>query len=451
MELDRAKGTKDFPPEEKILRQEVIGRLQSIFEVYGFSPLETPILERFDVLASKYAGGSDILKETFKLKDQGDRELALRYDLTVPFCRFIGMNPTLKMPFKRYQIGQVFRDGPIKTGRMREFWQCDVDVVGTKNMIADAEFIKIVLRFFKEIGLNVVVEVNSRKILDGIMEDLKIPEEKRMDVITAIDKLKKVPLSDIEAELETKGIPKMKRDEIFAVLNIQGTNKEKIAELRNVLRSAPSVEGINEIEQVLNYVDEDNPNQVIFKISLARGLAYYTGTVFEVFMAEGKFKSSLCGGGRYDKMIGNFLGGSREFPAVGISFGIEPITVMMAEARKRDAESAGNAGNADGKSDANNVKKTVTEIYVIPIPFDQTSVAAAKIVEQLRDGGLKVDMDISGKGVSKNMEFANYYGIPYVLFVGEDELKKGKYKLKDMKAGREEFLDVKGIVKKIKC
>jgi len=183
----------------------------------------------------------------------------------------------------------------------------------------------------------------------------------------------------------------------------------------------------------------------VFNISLARGLSYYTGTVFEAFMAEGKFKSSLCGGGRYDKMIGDFLGGKREFPAVGISFGIEPITVMMDEQRKARLQASG------GKCRENYVKKTVTELYVIPIPFESASRPAAKIVEQLRDGGIKVDMDLSGKGVSKNMDYANYYNIPFVLFVGEEELKKGKYKLKDMMAGKEEFLDVKGIVKKLKC
>jgi len=191
MNLERAKGTKDYPPEEKIARQEVIDKLRAIFELYGFSPLETPIIERFDVLSAKYAGGAEILKETFKFKDQGDRELGLRYDLTVPLARFIGMNPNLKMPFKRYQMGQVFRDGPIKTGRQREFWQCDVDTVGTKNMIADAEFIKIAQRFFEAIGLNVIIEINNRKLLDGLLEDLKIPEDKKNDVIIAIDKLKK--------------------------------------------------------------------------------------------------------------------------------------------------------------------------------------------------------------------------------------------------------------------
>ena len=258
MELDRAKGTKDFPPEDKIPRQDVIDKLRNIFELYGFSPFDTPIIERFDVLAAKYAGGSEILKETFKFKDQGDRELGLRYDLTVPMCRFVGMNPTIKMPFKRYQMGQVFRDGPIKTGRMREFWQCDVDTVGTKNMAADAEIVMITQRFFKEIGLKVVVEVNNRKLLDGMMEDLNLPAEKHLDVIVAIDKLKKVPVQEIERELEGHGLSRQKISELFEILNIQGTNSEKVEQLKRILHSPKAVEGLNEVSEVLSYIEESH-------------------------------------------------------------------------------------------------------------------------------------------------------------------------------------------------
>ncbi|MBD3260030.1 histidine--tRNA ligase, partial [Candidatus Woesearchaeota archaeon] len=163
------RGTKDVPPEKKILKQEIVDKLKRIFELFGYSPLETPCIERFNVLASKYAGGEEILKETFNFKDQGGRELGLRYDLTVPFCRFVGMNKTLKMPFKRYQIGRVFRDGPIKAGRMREFWQCDVDVVGTRSMLADAECIAIAQAVFEELGLDVIVRFSTRKILNSLM------------------------------------------------------------------------------------------------------------------------------------------------------------------------------------------------------------------------------------------------------------------------------------------
>src|SRR3990167_5293613 len=161
MELQLPKGTRDFSPEEKIVRDKIVNTLKEVFELYGYAPLETPVFERYEILASKYAGGAEILKETFRFKDQGDRELGLRYDLTVPLARFVSMNPNLKMPFKRYQIGEVFRDGPIKIGRLREFWQCDVDIIGIKSMAADAEVIKLSLTAFKKLNLNPKIKVNN--------------------------------------------------------------------------------------------------------------------------------------------------------------------------------------------------------------------------------------------------------------------------------------------------
>jgi len=179
MKLMNARGVRDFPPEEKILRNRVMDSLRYAFERYGFVPLETPIIEREEVLASKYAGGDEILKEMFRFTDQGKRKLALRYDLTVPFARYVGMNPTMKMPLKRYAMGRVFRDGPIKLGRYREFWQCDADIVGAKSMLADAECIKIAQLFFKSVGFDVKIEVNNRKLIDGILEAAGVPSDKR--------------------------------------------------------------------------------------------------------------------------------------------------------------------------------------------------------------------------------------------------------------------------------
>src|SRR3989338_1116796 len=170
MELQLPKGTRDFSPEEKILRDRVVNTLKEVFELYGYAPLETPVLERFDVLASKYAGGSEILKETFRLKDQGDRELGLRYDLTVPMCRYIAMNPTMKMPFKRYQIGEVFRDGPVASARYRQFTQCDVDVIGSSSMATDAEIVSLIFIAFSKLNLEVNVKINSRKLLNDILD-----------------------------------------------------------------------------------------------------------------------------------------------------------------------------------------------------------------------------------------------------------------------------------------
>jgi histidyl-tRNA synthetase len=427
MKLMNARGTRDFMPEEKIVRQTVIDSLRNTFELYGFSPLETPIIERFEVLSAKYAGGSEILKETFQFKDQGKRSLGLRYDLTVPLARYVGMNPTIKMPFKRYAIGRVFRDGPIKAGRYREFWQCDVDIIGSRTMLAEAQCLQIAQKFFTDLGMDVVVEVSNRKLLDGIMESCEIPDDKKMAVVLEVDKLRKVGVSAVEKSVKDLGVSNTAVKRLMEILSTPGSNFEKLEKMKELVDNRMAADGIKEMEELLTYLDEKN---VVLNLSLARGLSYYTGTVFEVFIKDmNVFKSSLAAGGRWDKMIGELLGSKKEYPAVGISFGIEPITAVLGLLKKEEV-----------------MMQTVTKLYVIPI---QTANECAAICEKLRASGVKADMDIMGRGLSKNLDYANRMKIPYVLFVGEDELKKKKYKLKDMNSGKEELLDVKGVVKRV--
>jgi len=427
-ELMLARGTKDVPPEKKILKQEIVDKLKLIFEQFGFSPLETPAIERYSVLASKYAGGSEILKETFSFKDQGNRELGLRYDLTVPFCRFVGMNKTLKMPFKRYQIGRVYRDGPIKSGRMREFWQCDVDVVGSKSMMADAECIAIAQRVFQELKLDVIIKFSTRKILNSLMKYAGVT--KQMTAILTIDKLNKIGIDGVEDELKEKGISDESIAKLKGIILMTGTNEEKLEFLKGLTTDEEGKEGIKDVEDILSYLP--NKSNIEFDLTLARGLAYYTGPVFEVYLKDiKKFGSSLAGGGRYDKMIGEFLGMKDEeaYPATGISFGLEPISVVLE------------------KEGIKKVKKTVTQVFIIPIGTQKESF---EIALRLRRQGLNVDIDINRRGISKNLNYANNYDIPYVIFIGEEELKDKKVKLKDMRSGKEELVDVEEIKKKIK-
>ena len=419
MKLLNAKGTRDFGQEEMIVRQNAMNKLKTIFELYGFSPAETPVLERFDLLSSKYAGGAEILKETFKFKDQGKRELGLRYDLTVPFCRFVGMNPTLKMPIKRYQIGTVYRDGPVASDRLREFTQCDVDIVGSKSMLADAQILQIAQRFFEEIGIEVVIEVNNRKLLDGVLDSLNIPDKNKIDVILAIDKIKKVSVKDLEKELAAKGVKKEQVDELLDIFKTGKSNKSELKRLSEIVKTEKGIEGLNEMKELLSYLDQKN---ITFSISLARGLAYYTGTVYEIFLKDGK-GSAISAGGRYDKMIAEFLDSKNSYPAVGISFGLDRISMLL-----------------------KNDKKTVTELFIIPI---QTTKECISIAEELRDAGLKVDMDIMNRGISKNLNFANTLNIPYVLFVGSDEIIAKKVKLRDMKSGKEEMLGIAEVIEKL--
>lgn len=424
MELGTAKGTRDVAPEEVILLQEIQDILEKNFELFGFNPLQTPVLEQFETLSSKYAGGAEILKETFQITDQGERKLGLRYDLTVPFARFVAMNPQLKMPFKRYQIGPVFRDGPVAANRYREFIQCDCDIVGTKSIAADAECVQLFLQAFADLGLDVEVRVNNRKILDAVMETLNIPEGKRGGIILALDKLDKKSRKEVEEEVYTLGVKKDVVARLFALLTLKGGNLDILNTVAGVVGEGN--EGVKEMRELLGYCPQKN---VFFVPSLARGLAYYTGSVFEVYALQTTVRSAVGSGGRYDNMIGSFLGSSQEYSAVGCSFGLDRIMTVLAEKRKRRV-------------------KSVVKVFVIPIGVSLEKVWP--VVMELRREGVATDVYFSAKSISKGLEFANSYGIPYVLLIGEEELKKEKVKLKDMGSGKEEMLLVNDVVKKVR-
>jgi len=423
-ELINARGVRDFLPEESISRQKVIEALRRIFEKYGYSPLETPAIERFDVLSAKFAGGSEIVKEIFRMKDQGGRDLALKYDLTVPMCKVVGINPNITKPFKRYQIQPVWRDGPVKLGRYREFWQCDVDIVGTKSMLADAEVLAIANEVFSTLGLDFVIKVNSRKLLNGVLDYAGINKNK-MDAILSIDKLGKFGVKTVRNELETKGFGKKQIENIMKVLKTRGKNRELLERIGKIIRSEEGKEGVKELKELLEYC-ELMGFEIQIDISLARGLEYYTGPVYEVYLKKSKVKSAVMGGGRYDRMIGMFIGRG-EYPATGISFGLEPIFEALKERKKEKV-------------------KTVTQVLVIPI---QTLRESLKIAKKLRDLGIKTEIDLLGRGISNNLSYANSLGIPYVIFIGKQELAKKKVKLRDMKSGKEKMLKLEEIPQNI--
>jgi histidyl-tRNA synthetase len=427
MTIEMAKGVRDFPPEDKIIRDDMVNKLVSIFQRYGYSPLETPSIERLDTLAAKFAAGteSDAAKEIFKLTDQGNRELGLRFDLTVPFSRFIALNPNLKMPFKRYEIGRVFRDGPIKLGRYREFWQCDVDVAGCSSVRAEAELILLALDAFKELGLDAYIEVNNRKLLFGIMDYCDIPRELRESVIITIDKIKKQGIQIVKKELSEKGIKDESIEKIEEIFMTRGSAQEIINNMRQLVTSEMGLEGVNELEELFSYLKFVEPDSVRLNQSLARGLGYYTGTVFEGFLNDSKMTSSICGGGRYDNMIGMYAENAREYPAVGISFGLEPITDAL-------------------KLSGIEQRRSVTQLYIIPIKTFKESLV---ITTKLREAGLKVEIDLMDKGVSKNLDYANSLKIPFVAFIGDSEIAEQKIKLKNMHSGKEELVSLDDVYK----
>jgi len=424
MDLQLAKGVRDIPPEEKLLKNQVVNTLTEVFELYGFSPLETPMLERIETLTAKFAAGeaSDALKETFKLKDQGSRDLALRFDLTVPLARFVAMNPNLKMPFKRYEVGRVFRDGPIKLGRYREFWQCDIDTVGSSSMLTDAEIVAVTSAAFQKLGLDVIIKINNRKLLNGILEEAGI--ENKEAAIIAIDKLDKIGKEGVSKELEERGFT---GKQIIAMFNLI-QDGIRLSELKSKINNEEGKQGLQELEEIFDYLQTMGVKNVEFTVSLARGLAYYTGTVFEAYLKSGKITSSLAGGGRWDKMIGSFMGGNQTVPAVGIAFGLEPITDTL-------------------KLEGSVKNKSSAKVYVVPI---NTTYESLKSVQQLRSNGISASISLGKKGVSKNLEYASAQGIPYVIIIGDREVAEKKVMLRDMNSGEEQLLTLMEVIMKLK-
>ena len=432
MTVQLAKGVKDYNFKEMILRQELIRKLTTVFERYGFSPFETPIIERYDVLASKFGAGedSDAAKEIFRLSDQGERNLGLRFELTLSMCRFIAMNPTIKLPFKRYEIGRVYRDGPIKLGRMREFTQCDVDIVGTKSMIADAEIIKLGLDALKELGLDSYIEINNRKILKGLLNTAKIPENKKTSAIIILDKLKKIGRDGVIKELKNIGINEKKSSQLLESISSKDSFEKNVEILKTNMKDDEGLEGIKEIEELFSYLSYEDKKNVVFNISLARGLSYYTGTIFEGFLRNSKIKSSICGGGRYNEMIGKLMNTNNQYPALGISFGLVPILEALNLEKKED------------------LKEIVTDIFVIPLT--DTIKESVEVVRELRYSGISADIDLMNRNIGKNMKYANSMSIPFVMIIGEDEIRSKKYKLKNMISGEEKSLTLKDIIKTVK-
>ncbi len=405
--VELAKGVRDFSLDEMQLRTEVLDHIRTQFRIHGFTPLETPLLERLETLNAKMAGSeqTDVAKEIFKVEDQGGRDLGLRYDLTVPLARYVAMHKDLKMPFRRSEIGKVYRDGPIKLGRYREFIQCDADIVGSQSVLADAECLLLGDAVFAALDIPVDMHVNDRRILDAVCVQAGVAAF-AADVIISIDKLAKIGETGVRKELAQKGIADTQIDSLFSLLILQGTNDGKLAYLAKELGD----DVVAPMKELLQYVGD----LVIFTPSLARGLAYYTGTVFEAFAQESVVKSSLMGGGRYDNLIG-VLGGA-EHPAVGISFGIEPICEVVKERARGEQVST-------------------TRVFIAPI--GNTLPRCVEYLNALRKHGIASIIDLSGRSISKNMEYAQKLRIPYVLIVGEKDLEQHMVTVKELATGDE--------------
>jgi histidyl-tRNA synthetase len=426
-----ARGCKDFSPEEKIFRNEIVDKIRTVFENYGYLPLETPMIERMDTLNAKNAGGesADVAKEIFKVSNQGGRDLGLRFDLTVPFARYIAMNPSVKLPFKRYQIEKVFRDGPIKLGRLREFWQCDVDICGSKSMRSDSELLDIAVEVFKNVGLKVRIELNNRKILTGLMNFLGVAEDKQTDMIISVDKINKIGKDGVVAELKGKGVDEDKVNEFLNYFEMIGSNDEVLDSLYKVDNDLVK-EGVEELKEILSTVM--NKDSIVISPSLARGLAYYTGPIYEGFIEyDDDFKGekvtgSVCGGGRYDDMVTKYVARNQPYPAVGICFGIEPIFAAIS---KMGIE----------------FRKSNTDVFVIPLGETAEYKKSLEIANDLRRLGVKVEVDIAGRSMSKNMKYIKGRGIKNILVIGESEVGLNKFNLKNLETNEQRELSVEDI------
>lgn len=425
VELKNVKGTFDFLPNEQIIRNKIIGELRDTFELYGYLPLETPIICYYDLLASKYAGGSEILKEVYKLEDQGKRQLGLRYDLTVPFSKVIGMMKEPSLPFKRYEIGKVFRDGPVKLGRNREFYQCDVDVCGIESIAAEAELFSMTVYAYQRLGIDIEIEYNNRKLLSGLIEECEISKDKVSQTILIVDKLEKISKDALYKELENIGIHEKQSDELFSYFNL---NIEQIKEKFKDSSNSILKDGIREILELNHYLTQMNiQKHCSFKPFLARGLEIYTGTVWEIFDKKRRITSSLGGGGRYDKIITNFINNGNRYPAVGMSFGLEPIYTIL----KNEKEFV----------------KSPYDVYLYPFDMNPNILSVA---QTLRKEKIRVVVEMNKRKIKKGLDFANRNKIPYVIIIGEDEIKNNSYTLKNMETGSQENLSLEEIVDTLK-
>jgi len=412
MKLQPLKGTRDFLPEEARIRQEVLSAVKNVFETFGFQPLETPSIESWDVLAAKKGGGPEVLEETYRFKDKSGRRVGLIYDLTVPLARVVASNPDLPLPFKRYQIQKVWRYGDVTKGRLREFLQCDVDIVGSESMLADAEIIACAVAALERIGFkDFFVRINNRKILSAMLKQAGI-DKKTEDVLRAVDKLEKIGADGVKNELRKLKVPESSIRKLLELINIKG-DATILEEVKKVLGKC---EGISELEELLSFLTSMGVSERIkVDLSLARGLDYYTGPIFEISVEEGI--GSIAGGGRYDKLIG-ILGG-RDIPATGISLGIERILEVM-KSRKMVEE-----------------RKSSVKAFVA-YPSQSLLNEVLKLVKELRSFNISTDFDLRGRKLTRQLEYADALKIPFVIILGEAELKKGVVRVRDMEK-REEF------------
>lgn len=445
------KGTRDFSPLEMAKRNYIFDTIKSVFLLYGFQQIETPAMENLSTLMGKYGEEGD--KLLFKILNSGDylksapddllankdyihlitkvSEKGLRYDLTVPFARYVVQHRNdLQMPFKRYQIQPVWRADRPQRGRYREFYQCDADVVGSDSLLNEVELVSMIDEVFKRFGINIVIKLNNRKILSGIAEVIGAPE-KIVDITVAIDKIDKIGIDNVNLELAEKGLSQDAINTLRPLLTLSGPNDEKLETLKSLLESSQvGKKGIEELEFVLNNVNALNlKSQVELDVSLARGLNYYTGTILEVKALDVEM-GSISGGGRYDNLTGVF--GMDGLSGVGISFGADRIFDVLNTLNLYPAD-------------------TCAATKVIFINFgDKEAQTCLQHMRALRDAGITCELYPESTKMKKQMNYANAKGIPFVAMVGESEMSSMTIAIKNMATGEQSNYSVEDAINLLK-
>lgn len=425
-------GFMELLPKEQILFNKMKEKIQKSYEKFGFVPLDTPIIEMSEVLLAKAGGETE--KQIYRF-NKGDNDLALRFDLTVPLAKYITeYYGSLSFPFRRYQIGKVYRGERPQKGRFREFYQCDIDIIGDGELsiINDAEMPSIIYTTIKELGFeDFTICINNRKILNGLFRELK-QEDLSVDIMRIIDKLEKIGEENVIASLKDLGVSEDAISKIMEFIKIKGTTDEKLQALENLqFNDELFIQGLTELKQVVNYVRMFGVPDKNFKVDLtiARGLDYYTGTVYETFLNEYREIGSVCSGGRYDNLAEFYT--DKKLPGVGVSIGLTRLFYKLNE--------------------LNAIKETQKSIAKVLIaPMTENIERALEVSKILRDNGINTEVYLEDKKIKAKFKYADHLQIPYVIIIGEDEIENKTVSLKNMENGEQQTISLDEAIKILK-
>ncbi len=425
-------GFMELLPKEQILFNQMKEKIQRNYEKFGFLPIDTPIIEMADVLLAKAGGETE--KQIYRFQ-KGENDLALRFDLTVPLAKYVTeYYNELSFPFRRYQIGKVYRGERPQKGRFREFYQCDIDIIGDNelNIINDAEMPSVIYHTIKELGFeDFTICMNNRKLLTGLFEEMQV-EEKAVDIMRIIDKLEKIGKENVIAYLKDLEVEDEKINKIMQFIEIEGTTDEKLQALENLnFTSATFNQGLEELKEVVKYVRIFGIPDSNFKVDLtiARGLDYYTGTVYETFLNDYREIGSVCSGGRYDNLAEYYT--DKKLPGVGVSIGLTRLFYKLNELQAmQEAE------------------KSIAKVLVVSMLEDKTK--AVEVATALRKEEIPTEVYLEDKKIKAKFKYADKLEIPYVIVIGEEELENNTVTLKNMKTGEQETLTLDEIIKKWK-